>query len=154
MLKTFEKRWPFIVIIFLIALLISIFIWPTTTQAFVWILILISTGMAISFTVRRRVEAYRQKRIDRTALLRSISLDILGILITIFAAALIAGKVGQYLGQAAGMAAESARSGTGSVVGILVGLLTGVLIGLGVAVLVQRIFDFLNRLSSSRQGVQ
>jgi tellurite resistance protein TehA-like permease len=153
-MDTLEKRWPFIATIFLIAVLISLFLWPTITQPILWILIIIGTGMAIIFAVRRRIQAYRQKRMDRTTLLRSISLDIVGILIAIIAAVLIAGKAGQYLGQAAGMAAESARSGTGSVVGILVGLLTGVLVGLGVAVLVHRIFDFLARLGSSRQGIQ
>lgn len=154
MIQKIEKLWPYIVIAFLIMVFVSLFLSPTITQPLVWILIIIGTGMAIVFAVRRSIQAYRQKRIDRPTLMRSISLDILGILITIIAAVLIAGKAGQYLGQAVGMAAESVRPGMGALVGILVGLLTGVVVGLVIAVLVQRIFGFLAKLGSSRQGIQ
>jgi polyferredoxin len=147
MLKTLEKLWPYIAIVFLIIVLVSLFLWPSITQPLVWILIVIITGMAIAFAVRRRIRAYRQNRIDRPTMLRGIGLDIARILITICIAILLAWKAGDYFGRAVGEAVEPIHPGWGSAAGILAGMLTGVVIGLGVAIIVQWIFGFLERLS-------
>ena len=153
MLKKIEKLWLYFAIVFLIVVLVSLFLWPTITQPLVWILTLLITGMAIIFTVRRRIQAYHQKRIDRLTLFRSIGLDIAGILLTIVAAVRLAEKAGDYFGRAVGGAVEAIRPGLGFSAAILTGLLTGVLVGLVIAILVQRIFNFLAGLDSKRREI-
>jgi hypothetical protein len=147
MLKTVDRLWPFIAISSLIAILVSVFLWPPITQPLVLILIIIGTGMAIAFAVRRRIRIYRQGRINRSEFWRSISLDVSGIFISIIAAVLLGGRLGEYLAQIVGKAVETARPGYGFVVGILTGLLAGLVVGLGVAIFVQWIFNFLTRWS-------
>jgi LytS/YehU family sensor histidine kinase len=147
MLNTFEKNWIYIALVFLIVVLVSLFLWPVITQPLVWILIVIVTSMAITFSARKRIQAYSQKHIDRPALILSIGLDIARIIITILFAVLLAGKAGEYFGLKVGGAVETIRPGLGLLAGILTGLLTGLIVGLGVAGLVQWIFDLLTRLS-------
>jgi len=146
MINNLEKSWPFIAFVLFIAILISLFLWPTITPFLVLILIIVGTGMAITFAVRRRVQAYRQGRIDRLALLRGISLDIVGILITIIAAVLLGGKAGEYIGQKTGKVVEATRPGLGFIAGILAGLITGLGVGLGVGLIMRWILLYASKV--------
>ncbi len=58
----------------------------------------------ITFTIHRYAQAHKQGKITRQMLVRNIVVDVTGILLTMTAVILIAGKAGAYVGQAAGKA--------------------------------------------------
>ena len=72
MLTVLEKYRPFISASFLATLLIALLFWPTDSAALAAPLLVLSLGMATLFIIRRQVQAYRAKQIDRAALARNI----------------------------------------------------------------------------------
>ncbi len=138
MLKTLEKSWPIISILLIIAILASLFFWPSITQPLS--LIVMGAGLAaiITFTIQRHVQAHREGKITRQMLARNLVVDVLGILVTMTAViastslstSLVAGKAGAYVGQAAGRA-------WGVTAGVLSSLVAGLVMGFGVSLLVR-----------------
>ncbi len=104
MLNRIEKCWPLISILFLVVILASLFFWPATTRLLSLIVMAVGLAAIITFTIRRHVRVYKQGNIKRQELARSIVVDVTGILLTMAAVILIAGKAGAYVGQAAGQA--------------------------------------------------
>ena len=137
MLKALEKYWPLISILLTLALLDCLLFWPSVSPPLALVVVVLSIGMAILFSVQKHVRAYRQGMLDRPALTRNIFVDVFGTLMIIVAALLLVGRVAQVVGLAAGRAAESQWPGTGALLGMLAGLLAGLPIGIGIALLVQ-----------------
>src|SRR6266478_5507993 len=86
MLKILEKHWSIISILLLIAILASLFFWPGISRSFGTVVLVVSIGIVVAFAVAKQVRMYRQGRIDGLALVRSIALDLIGILLTMAAA--------------------------------------------------------------------
>ncbi len=128
MLRTLEKSWPIISIVFILAILASLFFWPATTRLLSLIVMVVGLAAIITFTTRRHVQAQKQGKITRQMLARNIIVDVTGIFITMAAVILVAGKAGAYVGQAAGRA-------WGVTAGIIASLAAGLVVGFGVSLL-------------------
>jgi hypothetical protein len=137
MLATFERRRAIISILLIFALLACLLFRPGVSRPLGLVVVLISVGMAITFTVQKHIRAWQKGQIDRPTMIRNIVVEVLGVLITITAVLLVAGKVAQVVGMAAGGAIESQWPGAGMPLGILSGLLAGILVGIGIGLLVQ-----------------
>jgi hypothetical protein len=150
MLKTLEKYWPIISILFIAALLACLLFWPSASRLFGLVVLVLSVTMGIAFTIRKHILAWRKGQIDRSTMIRNSTVDVLGMLITIIAAILIAGRVAQSVGLFAGGAAESQWPGSGMIAGILSGMAAGLLIGLLIGRFVQTTWG---RLAKRPQAV-
>jgi hypothetical protein len=113
MLKTLKKSWPFISIVLLIALVVSVFTYPSASGWLSVILLVSSLGMAVFFITQKHLPPYKQGQLTRVKFTRNILLDILGLLLTIGAAS--------YLGGMAGVWASNYGLWTGFAVGMVIG---------------------------------
>ena len=133
MLKTLEKSWPIISIVFTLLILASLFFLPGATRVLSLAVMFLGIIAILTFTVRRHVQAHRQGRITRPAMRRNIIIDLFGLLITMAIVILVAGMAGtsavlrlaqdQAAGQAWGMT-------WGVLAGLLAGIAAGVLVSL------------------------
>jgi hypothetical protein len=130
MLKTFEKSWPILSILFLFAILVSLFFFPSITRSLSLIVMVVGPTAIIAFTMQRYLQAQRAGKITRPFMLRAIAIDLTGIVLTMAAAILIAGKAGVHAAEAAGRA-------WGGTAGLLVAVTTGMVVGVGVGLLVR-----------------
>ena len=128
MLKNLEKSWPIISIVFILAILASLFFFPSITRLLSLIVMCVGLMAIITFTVQRQVQLHHQGKITRQALARNIVVDVTGILVTMAAVILVAGKAGAYVSQAATKA-------WGVTAGILLSLAAGLAAGFGVSLL-------------------
>ncbi len=126
--KSLKKSWPIISLLFILAILASLFFWPSITRLLSLIVMCVGLAAIITFTIQRQVQAHKQGKITRQVLVRNILVDVTGILFTMAAVILIAGKAGAYVGQAAGRA-------WGVTAGILASLAAGLVVGFGVSLL-------------------
>lgn len=138
MLRTIEKNWPFISIMFFIAISASLFLWPGVTRTLSLIVIGLSLVAVLALTVRRPVEAYRQGRLPLPEMRRNITVDVLGVLVSMAAVILAAGWV-------AGTVARAAGKAWGNMAGILAAVLVGLVIGIAVSFLVRWLWGLLTR---------
>jgi hypothetical protein len=138
MLKTIEKIWPWISILLFIAILASLFLWPGATRTLSLVVIGAGLVAVLAFTIRRPVEAYRQGRLPLAAMRRNLVVDVLGVLLSMAAVILVAGKVAGTLAQAAGRA-------WGLAAGVLAAVLSGLAIGYLVSFAVRWLWGLLTR---------
>ncbi len=124
MLKTLEKSWPIISLLFILAILASLFFWPTTSRLLSLIVMGVGLAAIIAFTIQRQVQAHKQGKLTRQVLVRNIVVDVLGILLTMAAVILVAGKTGAYIGLVVGKAW-----------GVTAGILSSLAVGFGVSLL-------------------
>jgi hypothetical protein len=133
MIEKLEKYWLYISIALFFIVILSVFLWPNIARTLVWIIILIGTLAAVIFAVNLDFRFYRQGRMDHEGLVRTVTLDVLEIIITIITALLIAGFAGATLGLTIGKSIEAAHPGMGVVSGIIAGIMIGVFSGLCVS---------------------
>jgi TRAP-type uncharacterized transport system fused permease subunit len=139
MFTTLEKRWPFISILLLLVLLTALIFSPSSAGTFAIVILFLSLGTAIFFIVRRQIQAYRKNQIDRPTLVRNIYFEVLGLLITVALAVLLAQVI---IGVINPLMGNNWLS-----IGIIIGL--SMLGGLGAAWLVKLTWD---RLIRSKMG--
>jgi hypothetical protein len=113
MFSILQKSWPFISITLLIALIVSLFTYPSLSSWLSVIMLISSLGMAIFFITQKHLPPYKQGQLTRIKFTRNILLDLLGLLLTIGAAS--------YLGGMAGRWASNYGLWTGFAVGMVVG---------------------------------
>jgi len=113
MISAIQKSWPFLSIALLIALIVSIFFYPSASGWLSVVLLISSLGMAIFFITQKHLSSYKQGQITCLKFIRNILLDILGLLLTIGAAS--------YLGGMAGVWASNYGLWTGFAVGMIIG---------------------------------
>jgi len=89
MFKTLESHWLFISISLLLILLAVLFFMPSISGTISVATLLVSLGMAIVFIVRRQLKSYRSGKTNRAGMLRNITVEIFGLLLTIALAFLI-----------------------------------------------------------------
>jgi O-antigen/teichoic acid export membrane protein len=146
MIKIIEKYWPLISILFIFAIIGSLFYWPGVSHSLATIVMVLGAGMVILFAVQGHVREYRQGRIDRRRLALHIVVDISGILITMAVVIVAARAVGEYVGLAVGKAAESAKPGLGIPAAIVSGLAAALIVGLMVGYVVRLLWGKLTKV--------
>ena len=90
MIHAFEKCWPIISTLILLALLIALIFCPSSAGTFAIAMLILGLGMALLFIVRRQTRAYQENKIDRATLARNIFFEVLGLSLTIALSILLA----------------------------------------------------------------
>jgi hypothetical protein len=121
-----QKYFPLFSIILLATLIASLFFYPIMSSWIGIILLLLSLGMALFFTIQKHLYFYEQGEISRLKFTRNVLLDLLGLLLTIAAASYLGGAAGTRLGES---------------LGLWVGLITGIIIGFLAAWLVRKLWS-------------
>jgi hypothetical protein len=125
-----KKYFLLISVVFVILLVLCAWKFPSAAPGIGIAFLCFSLGMAISSSVAKHRATYREGKLTRLAFSRNVSLDALGILLTVILAALLA----QYV---SGLVA---RQIAGELLRITAAILVGLLVGIGVGLLVNRIW--------------
>jgi hypothetical protein len=133
----FEKRWPLISLLLLLALLACLLFWPGVARPLGLTVLLVSLTASILLVTQKHVRAYRKGQLEWATLVRNLAVEISGVLLTFVAIWFVAGRVVQSVGLAVGTLADVRWPGSGTVAGLLAGVLVGLMIGLAVGGLVQ-----------------
>ena len=88
MLAALEKHGIWIVLAMLGALLACLLFLPSLAQPVSGLVLLVAVGFMLLFAIQKPVHAYRQGEISLPVMWRKISLDLLGIVLTLFLAIL------------------------------------------------------------------
>jgi len=105
MKSPFQRSLPAISVVLLIALIASLFFYPSISSKIGIVLLIFGLGMALVFTYQKHIGSYKQGQITRLKFTRNILLDILGLLLTIAAASYLGSMAGTRLGASFGLAA-------------------------------------------------
>ena len=98
MLKHLEKHRVLISIIITAVTLSPLIFWPMYSRIISKVIFLTSISMAIAFLVRNHWQAYLQAECTREKMTRNISLDLIGLLLTMAAAIYAGGQAGGWAG--------------------------------------------------------
>jgi hypothetical protein len=146
MLSTLEKHWPLISILLLILLLACLWLWPVMQGALSLVIIIVSIGMLIAFTIHRRLEENRKGLIDRSTMTRMIILDCVGILLVLASAMVVGSYVSKVVGTAMFYALQASAPQWTEAVAIISSLLAALAAGVVVGWLVRSVWGRMERL--------
>jgi hypothetical protein len=132
MLSSLEKHWPLISIILLILLLASLWLWPERQGVLSLVIIILSVGMLLAFTIHRRLEENRKGLIDRSTMTRLIVLDCVGILLVLVSAMVVGSLVSKAVGTAVFNAMQTSTPQWAEAAAIISSLLSALAAGVGV----------------------
>jgi fructose-specific phosphotransferase system IIC component len=138
MIKQLEKYWPYISILLILAIVASLFYWKSATQLLSIILIGVSVVAVLIFVIQKQIQAQKQGKISLTVMRRNILVDVLGVLISMAAVILVAGKV-------AGVIVQPIGNVLGGTAGILCALVAGLVAGIGINLVVQWVWRSLTK---------
>jgi fructose-specific phosphotransferase system IIC component len=138
MIKQLEKYWPYISILLILAIVASLFYWKSATQLLSIILIGVSVVAVLIFVIQKQIQAQKQGKIYLTVMRRNILVDVLGVLISMAAVILVAGKV-------AGVIVQPIGNVLGGTAGILCALVAGLVAGIGINLVVQWVWRSLTK---------
>ena len=124
MIAFFESRWIIISISLLLILLAVPFFMPSMLGTISVATLLVSLGMAIVFIVRRQLKSYRSGKTNRAGMLRNITVEIFGLLLTIALAFLIVVHVIGIMNLSSGLW----EMGIAIALSLLIGLIVGWLV--------------------------
>jgi hypothetical protein len=157
MLSSLEKHWPIISILLLIVLLASLWLWPGMQGPLSLVIIIVSVGMLLAFTVHRRVEENRKGQIDRSTMTRLIILDCVGILLVLVSAMVFGSYVSKVVGTAVYKMMQESAPEWAQVAAIISSLLSALAAGVGVGWVVRsawgRVEKALVRSQAQASGV-
>jgi TRAP-type uncharacterized transport system fused permease subunit len=145
MLSSLEKHWPLISIVLLVFLLASLWLWPEIQGMLSLVIIIISVGMLLVFTVHRRLEENYKGLIDRTTMNRLIILDCVGILLVLVSAMYVGSLVSKVIGEKVYKGMQESAPQWAEGVAIMSSLLAALVAGVGVGWLVRSIWGRLER---------
>ncbi len=136
MLKAIQRFIPIISILLLIALFVTLFLYPNSPSTFSILILTFSIGIAIIFTIYRNWEVPRQAQEEpeksngtaRKQFVRNTCINLLGLALTMGAAIWLGRWAGGYAGQAVGMEVGQVW---GMIAGIAAGMLAGFMGGAG-----------------------
>jgi hypothetical protein len=137
MLTSLEKHWPLISIALLTLLLASMWLWPEMQGLLSLVIIILSVGMLLAFTVQRRMEENRKGLIDRSTMTKMIFLDCAGILLVLVSAMMVGSYVSKAVGTAVFNAMQISAPQWAEVLAIISSLLAALAAGVGVGWLVR-----------------
>ena len=103
MLKHLEKHRILVSIIITAVTLSSLIFWPVYSRIISKVIFLTSISMAIAFLVRNHWQAYLQAECTREKMTRNISLDLIGLAVTMAAAIYAGGQAGGWAGMRIGL---------------------------------------------------
>jgi hypothetical protein len=138
MIHKIAKIQPITSFLLIITILLSLFFFPSITRYLSMIVMVVGLTVIIAVTIQRHVQAQREGKITRPLMLRAIAIDLTGVLLSMAAAILVAGKVGV-------LAAEAAGRAWGGTAGILAALVAGLVVGAGVGLLVRWLWQKVSR---------
>ena len=98
-MRLFLKSIP---LFLLVALLVSMFFWPNITPWISIIMLVASIGTAFFIIVQKHWKSYQQAECTREKMIRTLTFDLLGLVLTIAAAMYIGRLAGGYFGLRAG----------------------------------------------------
>ncbi len=130
----------FVPFLLLLVLILSIWFLPAITPVLAIAILVFSLGLAIFAILKKHRTAYHQGQITRSIFLRNTFLDVLGVLLAMALAVLLA----RYIARIA--AAPVNNDLTMQTVGILIALL----VGTGVGILVNRLWERFVKTSPQR----
>ena len=116
MYNIIKKHWNFLYIIFVTVPMLSLLFWPAFLGLMGRVTLIWSIATAIIFSVQSHWQTYVQAECTREIMARNISIDIVGLLLTMAAAIFAGGQAGQWAGMRTGL-------WTGLAAGFLVGFL-------------------------------
>jgi hypothetical protein len=97
-------RYRFLIsIVFICIALATLLFRPEFSRLLSNIILLISIGMAVAFMARNHWQAYMQAEFTLEKMRRNLSLELLGLLLTMAAATCAGGMAGQWAGMRAGL---------------------------------------------------
>ena len=102
MLKYLEKYRTLIAIILISILLVTFLFLPAHMQVASIVMLLISIGMAMLMIIQKHQRAFQNAEYTREKMTRNLSLDLLGLLLTMGAAMYVGMLAGSYVGIRAG----------------------------------------------------
>jgi len=103
MLKFLENHRTMIAVLFILILVAAFLFAPAFTQLTSLVMLLVSIGMAVALTSQKHWHSYQQAECTREKMSRNLSLDLLGLLLTM-GTAIYAGRLaGDYFGNLAGL---------------------------------------------------
>ena len=103
MLKQLEKHRILVSIIITVVALSSLIFWPMYSRIISKAIFVVSISMAVAFLVRNHWQAYLQAECTREKMTRNISLDLIGLLLTMAAAIFAGGQAGGWAGLRGGL---------------------------------------------------
>lgn len=103
MFKQLEKHRMLISLVLTALALTTLFLWPAYSRQVSMVILLTGISMAMAFIVRAHWKAYRQEECTREKMVRNLSLDLIGLLLTMAAAIFAGGAAGGWAGMQAGM---------------------------------------------------
>jgi uncharacterized membrane protein YuzA (DUF378 family) len=145
MIKTIEKNWFIITVLFLLIIMAALLLRPSIAQTLSYVIIGLGTVMLSVFAVRKNHQYRQQGRISRMDFLRNVILEVLGIVGAVVAAAWLAGQAMSRIIAVVYAAAESARPGSGSAAGMITGIIVALCAGMGVGLVIHWIMGRLTR---------
>jgi hypothetical protein len=145
MIRTLEKSWLYVSILLILALVAALLFWKSATRWIAIVLIGLSIIAALVFATAKHVRARRQGLITLPVMWRNILVDGLGVLLSMAAVILVAGKV-------AGTVTQYASNSWGVTAGILAALAVGLVVGFGVNLLVRWVWGLLTRPRGTRSA--
>jgi hypothetical protein len=116
MFDLFEKHSIFGSILFISVALALLLLWPELSRPISMAILMVSVCMAMIAIVHKHWQTYKQAKITLKEMTRNLSLDTLGLLLTMSAASFAGGATGQWAGAQAGVWAGMLQ---GFVVGFL-----------------------------------
>jgi hypothetical protein len=143
-----QKFWPLFSALLILAILASIFIFPSITRMVSLAVILLGMGISIFLTIQRHRKGQQAGKITPAFMRRAIALDISGLLLTMGVVMFLAAKAGAYTAQAASAA-------WGGTAGILVAIVAGLIVGVMVGLLARWLWGKLTKpiLAKANQGI-
>jgi hypothetical protein len=94
----FQQIWRYLPVVFVVALGVSLFFFP---GAVIWLSVILffsSLGMTALLIVQKQILPYKQGQVTRVKFMRSVLLDLLGLLVVIGVASYLGGRAGVWLG--------------------------------------------------------
>ena len=95
-----KKYLPFISIVLLVILIVSLFFYPQASGLLSLSLLVAGLGMALFFTFQKHIGPYKQGQITGPKFTRNVLLDMLGFILTIAAASYFGGGEARLAGEA------------------------------------------------------
>jgi hypothetical protein len=140
MLSSLEKHWPLISITLLVLLFASLWFWPEMQGVLSLVIIIVSVGMLLVFTVHRRLEENRKDLIERSTMTKMIILDCVGILLVLVSAMYVGSLVSKSVGTTVFTALQASAPQWAEIGAIISSLLAALAAGVGVGWLARSVW--------------
>lgn len=144
-MKTFERIWPVISVLFLIGLVLALILYPARVGTLSITVAIISIGMAVIFTIRKNHSKDQSEVESPNTRRRETTLDLIGLALSTAAAMIVAGFCANWM-------AALTRTAQ-PIVTALAAVLTAILAGFITALIVRAVWGKLTRSQPKQPAV-